>query len=205
MIPIVNKFSSDLCIASWGSIVDCNVEVEGGTISGMTAFYNEFYERLKAFDSSGQFGAILSRHSVGQNQIAAKGAIILRIVKFVVKIKPDDPGNDALLLKLGKSHAEKAIRPWQYSIFVQTLLNTISSRLGRNATSDVMEAWVNMFAFVMRGMLPPAIKGHIVETELNINTSTDFRDNVASSATYPAEEHRGSPSGRVHCQAIRST
>lgn len=159
MIPTVNKFSSELCTASWGSIVDCNVEVEGGTISGMTAFYNEFYERLKSFDSAGQFDAILSRHSVGLNQIAAKGAIILRIVKFVVRLKVDSPDNDLLLIKLGKSHAQKAIRPWQYSVFVQTLLNTISSRLGRNATSDIMEAWVNLFAYVMRGMLPQAIKG----------------------------------------------
>jgi hypothetical protein len=75
---------------------------------------------------------------------------------------------------LGKSHAQKSIRPWQYSVFVQTLLITIASRLGGKATSDVMEAWVNLFAFVMKSMLPQAIRGQVVETELNINTSSEF-------------------------------
>jgi hemoglobin-like flavoprotein len=64
-----------------------------------------------------------------------------------------------VLYMLGKSHLQKAIRPWQYSVFVQTLLNTIASRLGNDATSEVMEAWVNLFAYVMQGMLPASIKG----------------------------------------------
>ena len=51
------------------------------------------------------------------------------------------------------------IRPWMYSAFVQTLLLTISSRLGHRATHDVMEAWVNVFAFVLKRMLPAAIRG----------------------------------------------
>ena len=174
LIPTVNEQSSLLCTQSWGKIVAQIVRVDDrAQISGMTAFYNEFYERLAMFDSSGKFDAVLSRHSGDQNQIAAKGAIILRIVKFVVRIK-SNAQNDMLLYMLGKSHSQKAIRPWQYSIFVQTLLNTISARLGRDATSDVMEAWVNLFAYVMRGMLPPAIKGQVVETELNINTSSEF-------------------------------
>ena len=185
LIPTVNEQSSLLCTQSWGTIVAQVIKVDDySQISGMTAFYNEFYERLKMFDSSGKFDAVLSRHSGGQNQIAAKGAIILRIVKFVVRIK-SDAQNDMLLYMLGKSHSQKAIRPWQYSIFVQTMLNTISSRLGRDATSDVMEAWVNLFAYVMKGMLPPAIKGQVVETELNINTSSEFNNGKI------AEEIRG--------------
>lgn len=175
LIPTVNAQSSLLCTTSWAKIVSQCVQVDRHcTISGMTAFYNEFYERLQMFDSSGKFDAVLSRHSGGQNKIAAKGAIILRIVNFVVRIQGDSKANAMLLFMLGKSHSKKAIRPWQYSIFVQTLLNTISSRLGREATSDVMEAWVNLFAFVMQGMLPSAIRDQVVETELSINTSSEF-------------------------------
>lgn len=175
IIPYVNHHSSQLCSNSWAKIVSQTVETgEGPSISGMTAFYNEFYERLRMFDSSGKFDAVLSRHSGGQNQIAAKGAIILRIVKFVVRIDVNSKQNDMMLYMLGKSHSKKSIRPWQYAIFVQTLLNAISSRLGIHATSDVMEAWVNLFAYVMQGMLPPAIKGQVVETELNVNTSDEF-------------------------------
>lgn len=191
IIPTVNAQSSLLCTESWGKIVAQSVKVdEHSQISGMTAFYNEFYERLQMFDSSGKFDAVLSRHSGGQNQIAAKGAIILRIVKFVVRIQHDSKQNAMLLYMLGKSHSQKAIRPWQYSIFVQTLLNTISSRLGREATSDVMEAWVNLFAYVMQGMLPPAIRGQVVETELNINTSSEFNSGKVAEEIQDFEDER---------------
>jgi hemoglobin-like flavoprotein len=80
-----------------------------------------------------------------------------------------------LLVILGKSHSRKAIRPWQYSIFVQTLLLTIASRLGTGATNNVMEAWVNLFAYVMHGMLPHAIKGQVNDRELNINTADESK------------------------------
>jgi hypothetical protein len=59
----------------------------------------------------------------------------------------------------------------QYTVFLQCMLLTLSSRLGTAATSDVMEAWVNAFAFVCKTMLPLAIDGHVNNTEININTS----------------------------------
>ena len=145
-------------------------------MSGMTVFYNEFYDRLEQLDSSGRFEAVLSRNTSGDNKIAAKGAILIRIIKFVLKIDTDTKDNQMMLFMLGKSHSQKAIRPWQYSIFVQTLLYTISSRLGVDATNDVMESWVNLFAFVMKSMLPPAIRGQVVETELSINTSSEVKE-----------------------------
>mmetsp|Transcript_1471 Transcript_1471/g.1547 ORF Transcript_1471/g.1547 Transcript_1471/m.1547 type:complete len:274 (+) Transcript_1471:171-992(+) len=174
IIPLINKNTTDLCTESWNKILNTEYKDENGvTTSGMTMFYNDFYERLDIFDSSGRFEAVLNRHSSGANKIAAKGAILIRIVKFVLKFEEDSKESQALLHNLGKSHNQKSIRPWQYSVFVQTLLMTIAYRLGTNATTDVMAAWVNLFAFVMKGMLPQSIKGQVDEDELNINTS-DF-------------------------------
>ena len=157
-------------------------------MSGMTVFYNEFYDRLEQLDSSGRFEAVLSRNTSGDNKIAAKGAILIRIIKFVLKIDTDTKDNQMMLFMLGKSHSQKAIRPWQYSIFVQTLLYTISSRLGVDATNDVMESWVNLFAFVMKSMLPPAIRGQVVETELSINTSSEFASGKLADEVAELEE-----------------
>ena len=143
--------------------------------------------RLELFDSTGKFDAVLSRHSSG-NKIAAKGAILIRIIEFVLNIKEESKEIKLVLYMLGKSHAQKAIRPWQYSVFVQALLNTMSSRLGTAATSNVMEAWVNLFAYVMRAMLPLAIKDQVVETELNINTSSQFADGRIAAEVQEIEE-----------------
>ena len=62
--------------------------------------------------------------------------------------------------------------------------------LGTHATSDVMEAWVNLFAFVMKPMLPPAIKGQVVETELNISTSSEFENGKIAAEVSPVEDEK---------------
>jgi hemoglobin-like flavoprotein len=165
LTPIVNKESTKLCADSWLKIVE-NCVVKKVRKSGMTAFYNEFYDRLEEFDKMGEIDAVLSRHSQGQILIAGKGAIILRIVHFVVKIEIDSPENDVLLYNLGIIHSKLGIRPWQYGIFIQIFLSTISSRLGVKATAELMEAWVNLFAYVMKGMLPAAIKDQVDLNEL---------------------------------------
>ena len=174
LIPVVNKNTMKLCQESWKLIIKDEVK-DGFTLSGITLFYTEFYDLLEKFDSSGRFEAVLSMHSVGVNKIAAKGQILVRIMHYVLSIDIDHPNElQYSLYMLGKSHSHKQIRPWQYSIFVQTMINTLASRLGSNATHDVMSAWVNLFAFVMKTMLPPAIKGLVVETELNSNATAQF-------------------------------
>jgi hypothetical protein len=145
---------------------------------------------LDVFDSAGKFDAILSQHVGSNSKIAAKGAILIRIVDFVSKITENNKQTQMVLYMLGKSHANKAIRPWQYSVFIQTLLNTISSRLGVDASSRVMESWVHLFAYVMQHMLPPAIDGRVVETEVNINTSSAFSEGNIAAEVQEAEEVR---------------
>lgn len=173
LIPVITPASSEKVIASWDKIVRKeHIDENGVKTAGITVFYNEFYEHLYKLDTAGQFEAVLARHVSGGNQIAAKGAIIVRIIKYVCTVKDDSPETYKKLYTLGKMHSRLSIRPWQYSVFVQTLLLTISSRLGTEATNDVMDAWVNVFAFVLRSMLPPAIKGQVDEYEININTSS---------------------------------
>ena len=106
-----------------------------------------------------QIEAVLGSHTTGQNKIAEKGAIIIRIVNYVLSISNNDEQTQFRLYTLGKAHAKRKIRPYMYSIFVQVMLYTISAQLGTHASHEVMEAWVNMFAFIMKSMLPLAIKG----------------------------------------------
>jgi hypothetical protein len=132
--------------------------------------------------------SVLAKHSSGLNKIASKGAILIRIIKYVISIKKDDEETQTKLYMLGKSHDKRQIKPYLYSIFVQTLLQTIGSRLGVEASNEVMGAWVNLFAFIIKSMLPPAIKNHIVETELFINTSSIFDNGKIAEEVNQIEE-----------------
>ena len=146
----------------------------GVELTGITLFYNDFYERLKLVDENRKIECVLSAHSTGLNKIAEKGAIIIRIINYVLSVTKNDEHTQFRLYNLGKAHTKRAIRPYMYSIFVQTLLYTIANQLGVYATHEVMEAWVNMFSFIMKSMLPLAIKGQTLETEIGINTKSEF-------------------------------
>ncbi len=48
---------------------------------------------------------------------------------------------------------------------------------------------MNLFAYVMRSMLPPAIQDCVVETELNINNSHEFQNEKIQLELTEIEEH----------------
>ena len=175
LVPIINSQINKLCVDSWKIICNKREMMESGIeLTGITLFYNDFYERLHTVDENRKIESVLSAHSTGLNKIAEKGAIIIRIINYCLSITKNDEQTQFRLYSLGKAHTKRAIRPYMYSIFVQTLLYTISNQLGLNATHEVMEAWVNIFSFIMRSMLPPAIKGQTLETEICINMKTEF-------------------------------
>ena len=143
----------------------------GFEINGITLFYNDFYARLDEVDENKKIEAVLAAHSTGQNKIAEKGAIIIRIVNYVLSLKQNDEQTQFRLYALGKAHAKRAIRPYMYSVFVQCMLYTISNQLGLHASHEVMEAWVNIFSFIMKSMLPLAIVGQTIETGTHMDHS----------------------------------
>jgi hypothetical protein len=71
-----------------------------------------FYARLDEQDITGRFDAVLSRNASYENKLVAKGAILIRIIKYVVSIEKDSREVQYNLYMLGKSHSYKGIRPW---------------------------------------------------------------------------------------------
>jgi len=54
---------------------------------------------------------------------------------------------------LAKIHSKRTIRPWMYSIFIETIMTTISFCLEEKATYEVSTAWTNLGAFVLRELI----------------------------------------------------
>lgn len=189
LVPIITPNTARVCKESWDQLIasvaydDCGVP-----ISGVTMFYNEFYSRLEQIDPNGRFEAVLNRF--GQNKVAEKGAILIRIINLALSFQFDCNQGQFLLYMLGKSHSKKGIRPWMYSVFCQTLLNTIASALGTKATNYVMEAWVNLFAYMLRSMLPPSIRERCIENEVHVNTSSEFNTQQIMEEVAEMEEMR---------------
>lgn len=171
LIPVLKDTFLPLCRKSWQVIVQQRERhPEHDTeIHGITAFYNEFYERLAKIDNNGVYEKVLMKHAVGTNKIAAKGAILVRIVDFLLKFDGDNAGVRQKLKLLGQSHNKYNVRPWQYAVFLELFLLTLGSRLKKFATPSIMEAWVNVLAYSLKGMLPDAIDGTVLESEAHVN------------------------------------
>jgi len=201
LVPIINPQINRLCQDSWRTIVAQRQTTDTGLeLNGITLFYNDFYERLHQVDENKKIESVLAAHSTGMNKIAEKGAIIIRIIQYALSIERNDEQTQFRLYTLGKAHQQRAIRPYMYSIFIQTLLYTIANQLGTQATHEIMEAWVNVFSFIMKSMLPLAIHHQTIETEIAINTKTEFSsDNVKSQVLELKEIKNESRQGsRIH-------
>ena len=170
LTPVVTANTIEICKASWKKILE-PVERNGMSLSGMTVFFTEFYDTLERFDTAGKFETVLKKHTTGLNGIAAKGALLIRIINFALALDPSSEKTKFIVTSMGRTHNRLKIRPWQYSIFIQILVNTISSRLGNHATNTVMSSWVHLFAYLLHYMLPAAIKGLVVGSELDINVN----------------------------------
>lgn len=168
LIPFFNKNTIKICKKSWEILLKTTYKSlqTGLNTSSITVFYNEFYQRLYKLDNKHEIDKILTNNCRGGSNIAAKGAIIVRIVKFALSLE-NNAENIKKIRKLGKSHSRMGIRGWQYSMFIEILLITISSQLGSYATFDVMSCWVNLFAFILQHMLPTALEGNVTPYELN--------------------------------------
>lgn len=189
MTPIVNDYTLQLCRESWAYVLQPTVR-DGQEVAGLTAFYTEFYETLDVIDKTGKFESILVQHSGGLDTIVAKGAILLRIINYALSLDPSSERCRFALYMLGKSHNQKNIRPWQYAVFIQVLLTTLSTVLIERATHEVMTAWVHLFAFMLRNMLPAAIEGLINPVEMFVNVTNELGSRQVTEEVAEADQVR---------------
>lgn len=179
LVPLIFPWLQDTCKRSWKSIVAQDVAgPAGNVISGITVFYDEFYARLALLDNNGKFERVLTSHAGGQNKIAAKGAILIRVLKYILLVSEDNEKTRRSLDVLGSTHTKMGIRPWQYACFGEVLLSTMASRLGANASNTVMECWVNLLAYAFQHMLHSALKGQssVDVREFNINSKMTMEE-----------------------------
>eukprot|EP01041_Mallomonas_annulata_P001627 gene1627-3150_t len=174
ILPMISLKTTMICRESWAKILAKDSTDENGVVTaGMTMFYNTFYETLEKYDGNKDFESVLTRNCKGTNKIAAKANILIKIIKYVLKIEEASPQIEAMLDQLGKRHDRMKIHPWQYATYIQTVLLTIAGRLETYATYSVMEAWVNLFAYVLKFMLPSAIKNMVSKSEFHFDCNIE--------------------------------
>lgn len=167
--PEMNVCHRLIISSTWKAILQASeLDSNGISTTGLTVFSNEFFARLDHRDSEGFFSEILTPYiEDSKSMVARRDNAVNRMMQFIANV----PAEECRLKELGEMHSRLGVQPWQYSVFVQVILETIAARLGDGATNNVMTAWVNVLAIVLKSMLPAAISFTEASGEFYCNQS----------------------------------
>ncbi len=152
LIPVISTDTHLLTNESWKKISDReyeDAETQSGKVKGAIFFYNTFFKLLfdKSTDFRTKFPTVISQASVMSKVIA----ICLSIEYNKLDLQTTQ------LKELGLKHRYLVQDPWQFGIYATTIHSALKICLDTDATPQVMTAWLNVLAFILRTMLPVAI------------------------------------------------
>ncbi|CAM9302215.1 unnamed protein product [Phaeothamnion confervicola] len=165
LTSVINETVMKRCRDSWKSILDGSAEgmkTQAGK-AGIVLFYDEFFFRL--FKRARVFIEVFP-------DLAQRGEVLMKALGFMLRISGtrEDANETAKLYYLGRSHRYKTgVRPWMFSVYITTCLETIMYWLGAEADHEVGWAWTNLTAHVVRGLLQSYLKDTCIPIEYNQN------------------------------------
>mmetsp|Transcript_27622 Transcript_27622/g.35698 ORF Transcript_27622/g.35698 Transcript_27622/m.35698 type:complete len:334 (+) Transcript_27622:37-1038(+) len=199
--PMVTKHHLKAINKTWKLIREGTAEglTKGtGGKSGIVFFFDDFYFRLyqRSTEFSDFFGGDLRK----------RGEVLLRITQYIASMDISDRRQlDKDLELLGKTHAhvKRNIRPWMYSVFVETLIESLMYCLGENGTYESSLSWTFALAYILEKMLQKALKGRLMDFEFNANCHRQYekadqsykRSLSLSKTRSPSATRRSSKSG----------
>lgn len=152
--PDLNPTTVRICAVSWERVMmNCVNEY----------FCEVFYNRLKVLDKSGRLNKVISMHCPGpeSSKIAmkARNVILLRMLSYAVHLDTESAIAHEALIRLARSHAKftTMIGLESYALFVQNMVNTLEIFLGEDYSKDVANAWIQLFAYILKKFLGYAL------------------------------------------------
>ncbi|CAM9420358.1 unnamed protein product, partial [Heterosigma akashiwo] len=149
--------------------------------SGVVLMYDEFYFRL--FKRARKFEEIFP-------SVSKRAEVMLKGVEFLLALA----GNDSVAEKkriyyLGRAHRFKqSVRPWHFSVYAETFLETLMFWLGSDSNAAVGEAWTNLFAYTVKRMLQAFIVNRVIENEFYQNSDIDAVRKINAQSHYSKSE-----------------
>jgi len=157
--------------------------------TSLVSVYDEFYKRLFLR------ATCLQQKFPG---LKARAGLLYRIVYFLCSIefsKLDIARKQ--LKKLGTTHAHKNLSLWMYSVFSETLVETVMFCLGPEASVEVRESWCATLSFCLKIMIEKGIS-HCMNYD-GMDFSQQFQFSVEGST------HKYLSAGAFKAESIESS
>mmetsp|Transcript_14342 Transcript_14342/g.21101 ORF Transcript_14342/g.21101 Transcript_14342/m.21101 type:complete len:239 (-) Transcript_14342:134-850(-) len=178
------------CRFTWGILSNGTAQGMSTQVgrAGIVLLYDEFYFRL--FKRAKRFEEIFA-------SIQQRGEVLMKAMEFLLALDGDDREVERKrLYYLGRSHRfKKGVRPWHFSVYAETLLETIMFWLGSDANSSVGEAWTNLFAYVLKRMLKAYLVNRVIENEYYQNSDIEALRKINQQSVYTESKRSQSDNG----------
>lgn len=153
--PTVNSAVIQRCTESWSVIISSKrVDRNGTKTAGITSFTKMFTNQLKKLKEH----YFMFFNLFGSINFDCVAAAVPQMVSFILSITCNCQTNAIKLARVGQMHRDMNIPDIAYPIFILSFLSTISRMLASTSKPSplTMDAWVNLCAFVLKGMLAGA-------------------------------------------------
>ncbi|CAM9101263.1 unnamed protein product [Chrysoparadoxa australica] len=126
--------------------------------AGIVLFYDEFFFRL--FKRARIFLDIFP-------EPAKRGEVLMKALGMMLRIEgTNSEKENTKLFYLGRAHRYKTqLRPWMFSVYATTCLETLVFWLGGDADLETGEAWTCLCGYVLRRMLMAYLPDMVVPNE----------------------------------------
>ncbi|CAM9204782.1 unnamed protein product [Phaeothamnion confervicola] len=176
------------CRVTWGMIM-------AGTAEGMRAhahtgragivlFYDEFFFRL--FKRAKVFLDIFE-------DPVKRGEVLMKAFGFMLRLEGDDNETEKRrCFYLGKSHRFKGkVRPWHFSMYIETALETLVFWMGSDADVETGEAWTCLVAYTLRRMLEAYLVDRVLPNEWFQNVEIDAVRKILTQSVHSKQTSQG--------------
>jgi len=189
---VVTSMTLEKCTKTWNLISLGAAQGMGNTIgkSGVVLMYDEFFFRL--FKRAKIFEDIFP-------SVQKRAEVMLKGIEFILGLTGNDsPQEQKRLFFLGRAHRFKqSLRPWMFSVYAETFLETLMFWLGSDANSSIGEAWTNLYAYALRRILTAYLVNRVIENEFYQNSDIEAIRKINAQSNYSQSKKGNSETGSI--------
>ena len=194
---VVTDIDINVARAAWRQIIDGSSKVFISfkqslgieTSSCLTWFYDCFYNRL--------FDVNPSARPLFKTNIQSQGRVLMGIISTALNQLRDPDSFTAMLINLAHVHSQRGVRGMQYGIIGDVLFWTLKHCLGEAYDEKTSHAWIKIFSYMLKIIVPVAVADEILEIKAFKKASFSLKSNSSDKIeTKTIPKISSSPSNR---------
>ncbi|CAM9101187.1 unnamed protein product [Chrysoparadoxa australica] len=180
----IDEKMMELCRSSWALILSGKAEGMKNSMQegkdGIVLFYDEFFYRL--FKRARVFLDVFP-------DIAKRGEVLMKALGFLLRLSGDNSViENTKLYYLGRSHRYKpTVRPWMFSVYMTTCLETLMYWLGTDADAQVGKCWTSICSYALIRLLRAYLKERVIHNEYYQNYEIHAVSKIMEQSVYTAQ------------------